>query len=355
MRLKQRLLKLQAIKKKKEEAPKIKGPEYVPFKYIKQENLRQLIYLIRREPPASIALVVSYLKPEYVKEILSSLPPELQAQVAIEMATVRLMTQEELMAFDGQMKEKIDFVIGGLDHLLKVLDKVDSQTLDNILDYLKNEKPDLYEKVKKFIITFEDIPTFPDIAMQVVIRELKSESLARGLRNAPPDILEKFFTNMSVSAAAMLKEEMEYGRPATEEEINDERKKIVELVKTLEKDGKIFVREKPKNAILEGDGDLTGDKKIKDAGGSGAPGELEEYYSAGVGYYEAGQYEDALSYFEYCLASGMATSAFYQYLGGSYYALGRYNESIMTYEKALAVEPDNDELRNWLESVKISG
>src|SRR3989339_1201730 len=86
--------------------------------------------------------------------------------------------------------------------------------------------------------------------------ELKSDNLARGLRNAAPEILNKFFTNMSTSAAAMLKEEMEYGRPATNEEIEEERKKIVDLIKQLEKDGKIFIREKPKSAILEGSSDI---------------------------------------------------------------------------------------------------
>ncbi len=321
--------------------------KYIPFNYVNDENLRQLIYLIRREEPKMIALVVSYLKAEYVREILSSLAPELQAQVAMEMAMVKLVTEEQLMEYDADLKKKIDYVIGGLDHLLEVLEKVDKKTLDNILDYLKNENPDLYEKVRKFIITFDDIPIFPDQAMQVIIRELKSENLARALRNAPAEIMNKVFANMSASAAAILKEEMEYGRPATPEEVDEERKKILELVKQLEKDGKVFIREKPKSAILEGGGELISDEKP-----AVDQETFNQYFNAGVEYYEAGQNEEALGYFEYCEQLDPTSEAVCQYLGNAYYALGRTPEAIQAYEKALIINPANQDLKTWLDEQK---
>jgi len=326
-----------------EELEELEKEKYIPFNYVTDENLRQLIYLIRREAPRNIALVVSYLKPEYVMEILSSLAPELQAQVAVEMATVRLMTQEELMSYDSDLKKKIDFVIGGLDHLLQVLEKVDRVTLENILEYLQNENPDLYDKVRKFIITFDDIPNFPDPAMQMIIRELKSESIARALRNAGAEVANKFFANMSASAAAILKEEMEYGRPATDDEIEEERRKIVELVKQLEKDGKVFIREKPGNAILEGS-----DVVVDESPSAGAAAGYEEYYQAGIVSYEAGGYEEALSYFEYCATLAPANALLYEYLGGTYYALGRTAEAVSAYERALELNPANAQLRAWL-------
>src|SRR3989339_14493 len=333
-----------------EELEELEKEKYIPFNYVTDETLRQLIYLIRREKPRNIALVVSYLKPEYVTQVLSSLPPELQAQVAVEMATVRLMTQEELMSYDADLKNKIDFVIGGLDHLLQVLEKVDRITLENILEYLKNENPDLYDKVRKFIITFDDIPNFPDPAMQAIIRELKSESIARALRNAGGEVSNKFFANMSASAAAILKEEMEYGRPATDEEIEEERRKIVELVKQLEKDGKVFIREKPGNAILEGS-DVVVDEAVATTAAAG----YEDYNQAGIASYGAGNYEEALSYFEYCAGLEGATAQLYEYLGGTYYALGRTADAVSAYQRALELNPGNEQLKLWLKNNKKGG
>ena len=115
---------------------------------------------------------------------------------------------------------------------------------DNILEYLKNEKPAVYERVRERILLFEDIVNFPKLAMQILVRELKTEQLGRALRNVSPELQQKFFENMSQGAVALLKEEMEFGRPVTDDQIEEERKKILDLIKVMETDGKIAFRKK---------------------------------------------------------------------------------------------------------------
>jgi tetratricopeptide (TPR) repeat protein len=328
---------LDALEKEKE--------KYHPFSFVDDENLKRLVYIIRKEPPKIIALVISYLKPEHVKEMLTALDPEVQAQVAVEMATIRQMTQDQVLSIDNNLKEKIDFLVGGLEHLLQVFEGIDKSTTDNILAYLQDQRPELYEKVRKFIITFEDIPNFPDQAIQVIIRELKSESLAKALRNVQPEISNKFFSNMSANAAAILKEEMEYGRPLTNEEIEQERKKILDVIKQLEKDGKIFVREKPKNVGLEGLQETEPDVAGAETQDSGA---FTQYFEAGTQLYEGAQYQDAIGYFQYCLTLGVNLPMVYQYLGNCYYAMGSSREATQMFEKSLELNPENADLKNWL-------
>jgi flagellar motor switch protein FliG len=313
------------------------GKKYIPFEYINDDNLKRLVYLIKREPPETISLVVSYLKPEYVKELLNALEPELQAKVATEMATIRSLNMDDVKAVDNYIKEKIEFLIGGLYHLLNVLDKVDPLTQANIFEYLKNEKPDLYEMVRKFVLMFDDVPNFPDQAMQVIIRELKTQDMARALRNASPEIMNKFLANMSTNAAAILKEEMEYGRPLTDAEVEDSRKQLMDVVKKLEDESKIFLREKPKSGVLEG----------LEAGG-GDNTSYAEYYNAGVEYYDAQDYNSALPYLEYCTQLDPTQPSGFQYLGATYYALGRTADAVAAYEKVIALDPANEELKNWL-------
>ena len=94
---------------------------------------------------------------------------------------------------------------------------------------------------------------FPDTAVQGIVREIGTEQLSRALRGAPPEYMNKFFTNMSAGAAALLKESMDYGRPLTPEQIEEERKNLMDLIAKLEKDGKITLRKKHKMGILEGE------------------------------------------------------------------------------------------------------
>jgi tetratricopeptide (TPR) repeat protein len=165
---------------------------------------------------------------------------------------------------------------------------------------------------------------------------LKSDSLAKALREAAPDIVNKFFSNMSANASAVLKEEMEYGRPLTQEEIREEREKIINLIKQLENEGKIFIREKPKGLLLEGA------EAVKETP------DFDEYLNAGARYYEAGQYSEAVPYFEYCAQMDPGNAPVYQYLGGTYYALGMTAEAVEAYRKALELDPSNEELKAWL-------
>jgi len=339
---------------------KMQEEKYIPFLYVDDKNLKRLIYLIRKEPPEVIAVIVSYLKPEFVKEILNSLVPELQAKVAMHMAAVKQMTQAEIRSLDMEIKEKIDFLVGGLHSLLKVLDEVNSTSRDNILEYLKNERPRLYEKVRHYILMFDDIINFPDQAMQIIVRELRTENLAKALQGASPDITNKVFNNMSKGAMALLKEEMEFSRALTPDQITDERQKILNTVKSLELAGKISIREKLPDDFLEWEdmevlsntGQWLAGRSSSEPAAS--PAANPEYFTAGIQLYQAGQYSEALPYLQYADQLDPRSEETKQYLGHCYYALGQYGAALATYETLSAMKPGDAALKQWVEQFRAS-
>ncbi|MCS7230684.1 MAG: FliG C-terminal domain-containing protein [Elusimicrobiota bacterium] len=322
--------------------------KYIPFSYINDDNIKRLIYLIAKEKPEDIAIVLSYLKPEYVKQIIESFKPHLQAKVALALAQAREIPQEDVMRMDNYVKERIDFLVGGLHHLIELLQKVDATTRDNILEYLKNEKPDIYKKVRPQIFIFEDIADIPDVSLQVIIRELKPENIARVLRNAPQNIIDKFFKNMSEGAQALVKEEMEYGRPMTKEQIEEERNKLIELIKKLEQEGKIYLKEKEKTFLVDASEVIVSKStKIEESPGY-------EYYIAGVELYQQGNYEEAINYLSYAIELDPQLSEAYQYIANILYESGNYQDALQYYKKVLELEPQNQELAKWVEDLEKS-
>src|ERR1017187_4037124 len=195
------------------------------------------------------------------------------------------------MSIDEYVKKKIDFVLGGIQNLIKILNEADKATRENILDYLRNEKPQLYERVREEVVLFEDILKFPDSAVQGIVREIGTEQLARALRGAAPDYMNKFFTNMSAGAAALLKESMDYGRPLTNEQVEEERKTLMDLVSKLEKEGKITLRKKHKMGILEGEEAADDSEPLHLQFGKSAtasknsdPAKAQEHFQAAMGF-----------------------------------------------------------------------
>jgi flagellar motor switch protein FliG len=328
-----------ATRKEKEE-------KYNPFEYVNDENLRKLIYLLSKEPPEIAAMVISYLKPEYVKEILINLPPESQALLALNLATVKQMTRERVMDIDADIKQKIDFLIGGLDYVLKVINEVNRDTQMNILDYFKNEKPEFYERLRQEIIFFEDVVNFPDKATQMIIRELKIDNLAIAMKDASEEIVNKFLANMSTGAQLLVKEEMLYGKTVSTEQINEERKKIVAVVKKLESEGKIAVRERTKQKMLVGVEEIVS-MGAEDYG-------TEDYLNHGASLLEQGRAEEAIPYLEYVVQVEPENAGALQYLGNALYSAGRYDEALANFEKVLELNPENADLRAFVEQAKAS-
>ena len=340
-------------KKAEEEAMK----KFEPFKYVGEANLKGLAYLLRKEEPWIVALVLSYLKPEFAKEIFASFPPELQARVAVETATIRQTSLEQVMSIDEYVKKKIDFVLGGIENLIKILNEADKPTRENILDYLRNEKPQLYDRVREEVILFEDILKFPDTAIQGIVREIGTEQLSRALRGAGPEYMNKFFTNMSAGAAALLKESMDYGRPLTPDQIEEERKNLMDLVTKLEKEGKVTLRKKQKMGILEGEEAADDSEPLHLSFGKSAPPKsdpvkAQECFQAGVAAYEQGNYAGAIQSFHDAVQAQADLWQAYQYLGTCYSAQGMVNEAMGAYERMCELNPD-ESLKAWVTQWKV--
>lgn len=346
--------------KKKEEEEEEAMKKFEPFSYINEENLKRLAYLLRHEEPWISAVVLTYLKPEFAHAILAGLPLEIQARVAIETATIRQLSREQVEAIDSQIKEKVNFVLGGLEHLVQMIEDADEATRLNLLEYLKNEKPEVYDKIRKAVLLFEDVPAFPDREVQAVIRALKTENMARALVGAHPDIVNKFLANMSTGASSLLREEMEYTKEITPGQVEEERRRIMQTVKTLEAEGKIRVRQPLTEFTLEGleedPGKRGGGISTPTAGARpalAAPGDPQALLAEAAAAYQAGRLEECLDKGTRAAAADPALWQTFAMLGAAAYALGRLDEAIAFYEKYYQQGRD-PEVRRWLDAFKAS-
>jgi len=308
---------------------------------------------------------LSYLKPELARQALSMLPIEIQSRVALEALSVRQATREQIEAIDKDIKENVDFVMGGIEQLSKMLEDADPQTRKNIIEYLKNQKPEIYEKIKQVILTFEDIVSFSDKDIQTIIRSVSNEDIARAIKNAPPEISEKFFKNMSAGAANNIKEIMEYSSELTPQQIDDSQMKILDAIKSLEAEGKISSYRRGEQGIYIVDAsDISRDeerrKRFEKISSEEKKTQREEkanninikqYFDAAIEFFNQNNFEQALSYLEYIVNVSPEDSLAWQYLGSCYYSLGRIDDSISAYEKYVSLSND-PQAREWLENFK---
>lgn len=219
-----------------------------PFSFVKKSNLQNLVYLVQNESPEIISLILSYLTTEEAANVISSLPSELQGKVALAMATIKQASAESVIKAEENIKKRIDFLIGGLERFVGIMDSIDGETRDEILSALEKENSVVAERVKKEMFIFENIVDLDNSALQLILREVRTDSLAKALKDATEDVISKVMKNISAGAATLLKEEMDLNVNIQASSVYEERKKIVGVIRKMEKEGKITVKRERKKS-----------------------------------------------------------------------------------------------------------
>lgn len=219
-----------------------------PFDFARKADPAQLLNFIQNEHPQTIALVLSYLEPTQAGQILSSLPPEIQADIARRIALMDRTSPEVINEVEQILERKLSATVvqdytqtGGIEAVVEVLNGVDRSTERTILDALEIQDPELAEEIKKRMFVFEDIVTLDNRAIQRVIREVDNNDLMLALKVSSDEVKEVVFRNMSTRMAETFKEEMEFMGPVRLRDVEEAQSRIVAVIRRLEEAGEIVI------------------------------------------------------------------------------------------------------------------
>ena len=219
-----------------------------PFEFVRKTDPSQLLNFIQDEHPQTIALIMSYLSPAQSSLIISSLPPERQADVAKRIAVMDRTSPDIIKEVEKVLESKLstlvnqDFaVIGGVDAVVEILNTVDRGTEKHIMETLEIEEPELADEIRKKMFVFEDILLLDDRAIQRVLRDVDNNDLAIALKGSNEQVQNAIFNNMSKRLAVMIKEDMEFMGPVRMKDVEEAQQKIVNIIRKLEDSAEIVI------------------------------------------------------------------------------------------------------------------
>ena len=219
-----------------------------PFDFARKAEPMQILNFIQNENSQTIALVLSYLRPDQASAVLSSLPPEKQADVARRIALMDSTSPEVIAQIERVLEQKLSTTVtqdytsaGGIEAIVQILNGVDRSTERTILDSLEIQDPELAEEIKKRMFVFEDIVTLDNRSIQRIIREVDNQDLQLALKVASEEVREAIFRNMSKRMAETFKEEMEYMGPVRLRDVEEAQTRIVATIRRLEEAGEIII------------------------------------------------------------------------------------------------------------------
>ncbi len=222
--------------------------EVKPFDFARRIDPMQIYHFLQNEHPQTIALVLAHLEPQQASAILSSLPAELQADVARRIALFEQTSPDVIKEVEHILEQKLsatiqkDFsVVGGIESIVGILNGVDRGTEKSILDSLKKKDDKLVEEIKQRMFVFEDIINLDRRAIQRVILEVDNQDLMLAMKAASPDVKKVIFENMSQRMIDTFEEEMQYLGPVRVKDVEEAQGRIVSVIRNLEESGEIYI------------------------------------------------------------------------------------------------------------------
>jgi flagellar motor switch protein FliG len=204
--------------------------------------------LIRNEHPQIIATILVHLEPDQASEILKNFPERQRNDVMLRIATLEGVQPSALRDLNdvltqlltgGERVKKTS--MGGINVAADILNFLGTQYEGPVTDFIRESDAELAQKIQDKMFVFENLLELDDRGIQLLMREVQSDSLVVALKGTSDALKEKIFKNMSSRAADMLREDLEAKGPVRLSEVEAEQKEILKVVRRLADEGQIVL------------------------------------------------------------------------------------------------------------------
>ena len=224
----------------------LQGGDTAGIESLKWMDAATVADLVRNEHPQIIATILVHLEFDQAGDILKHFTDRLRNDVILRIATldgVQPVALQELnealtRVLSGSSNVK-KAAMGGVRTAAEILNFVGTAHETAIIDNVREYDPDLAQKIIDEMFVFDNLIDVDDRGIQLLLREVQSESLILALKGANEAMREKVFKNMSQRAAEMLREDLESKGPVRLSEVEREQKEILKIARRLADEGQI--------------------------------------------------------------------------------------------------------------------
>jgi len=204
--------------------------------------------LLRNEHPQIVAAILVHLDYEQAAAVLAQLTERQRGEVVLRIATLEGIQPTALKDLNevlfkvlagGDKIRKTS--LGGIKTAAEIINLMGSNIEGTVLESIRGYDPDLAQKIMDKMFVFDDVMKLDDKAIQMVLKEVASETLIVALKGAAPELKERFLSNMSSRAAETLREDLESRGPMRLSEVEAQQKEILKTVRRLADEGQIVI------------------------------------------------------------------------------------------------------------------
>ncbi len=201
--------------------------------------------LIRDEHPQIIATMLVHMDRNKAAGVLEHLSERVRYDAVLRVATfggVQPAALKELTDVLSEMLsgEGVKHVgLGGVRAAAEIVNQMSSTHEEALIKHVRELDENLAQKILDQMFLFENLLDLEDRSIQLLLKEIESESLIIALKGSQKELCDKFLKNMSQRAAEALREDLEMRGPVRVSQVEAEQKNILMIVRRLTDAGEI--------------------------------------------------------------------------------------------------------------------
>jgi flagellar motor switch protein FliG len=223
--------------------------ETVSFDAMQKTDPQQLAKFIHSEHPQTIALILSHLNPPQAAGLLSSLPADMRSDVTLRMASLDQISPEIIAKIAVVIGTKLKMLgevsresYGGVNAVAEMINRLDSNSGREILEYIEKANPALGETIRHLMFVFEDLMLLDVNSVKELLGKVDRKILTIALKGTSDQMKNHMLEGMSQRGAEMMREDMDALGPIKIKEVEAAQQQIIAVVRQLESEGVISLK-----------------------------------------------------------------------------------------------------------------
>jgi flagellar motor switch protein FliG len=213
--------------------------------------------LIKNEHPQIVATILVHLDRDQASEIAECFTERLRNDVLLRIATLDGIQPAALRELDDVLTGLLSgsdnlkrSPMGGIRTAAEILNFLPSNHEESVIYNVRQYDADLAQKIIDQMFVFDNLLDLEDRAIQMLLKEVESETLIISLKGAQPALRQKFLSNMSQRAAELLAEDLDARGPVRVSEVETQQRKVLQVVRNLAESGAIVIGGKAEDAYV---------------------------------------------------------------------------------------------------------
>jgi flagellar motor switch protein FliG len=204
--------------------------------------------MVEKEHPQVAALLLANLDPAVAAKVLELLPDAMQPDLLNRLARLGPITPEAIETLKtvvagrtGSAAQPAGVTLGGTREAARIMSSARKATSERVMPKLAKIDRETAKAIEEAMFVFDNLLDMDDKNLGTLIRNIDGDLMSRALKGVDEAARERFLACMSARAADGIRDEMEARGPMRLSEVLEAQKAIIQIARTLAKDGTIMM------------------------------------------------------------------------------------------------------------------